>query len=89
MKIVIVCCMLFSTLSMHAQLVGTWNTGNDNTKIEITEVNGAYEGEIVSSNNAKAPIGSKLLKEVQLVNGEWKGKLFAAKKGEWMDTLLL
>ncbi|MEM6700159.1 MAG: hypothetical protein AAF599_17275 [Bacteroidota bacterium] len=88
MKIIIVCCMLFSTLSMHAQLVGTWNTGKDNTQIEITEVNGVYEGKIASSDNAKAPIGKQLLKDIQLVDGEWKGKLFAAKKGEWMDAVL-
>ncbi|MEL6972866.1 MAG: hypothetical protein AAFO02_22065, partial [Bacteroidota bacterium] len=33
------------------------------TKIEITEVDGVYEGRIFSSDNDKAPIGKRLLKD--------------------------
>ncbi|MEO0723256.1 MAG: hypothetical protein AAFZ63_01860 [Bacteroidota bacterium] len=83
-------CFLLSILSMNAQqsIAGVWNTGNDNTKIEITEVDGVYEGRIFSSDNDKAPIGKRLLKDVQLVDGEWQGKLYAAKREEWMDAVL-
>ena len=90
MKIVLMFCILFSTLTMNAQqsIAGIWNTGKDNTKIEITAVNGVYEGIIVSSDNAKAKIGKILLKDIQSVGGKWKGKLFAAKKGKWMDAVL-
>ena len=90
MRILLMLCILLSSLTMDAQqsLAGIWNTGNDNTKIEITAVNDVYEGKIVSSDNAKAKIGKLLLKEVQLVDGEWKGKLFAAKRGKWMDAVL-
>ena len=90
MKIVLMCCMLVSTITMNAQqsIAGIWNTGKDNTKIEITEEEGAYEGKIISSDNAKAKIGKSLLKEIQSVDGEWQGKLFAAKKGKWMDAVL-
>ncbi|MEM9821236.1 MAG: hypothetical protein AAF985_09200 [Bacteroidota bacterium] len=90
MKIVFMCCILFSTLTMNAQpsIAGTWNTGKDNTKVEITEVNGVYEGKIVASDNDNAPIGKQLLKEIKSVDGEWKGKLFAAKRGKWMDAVL-
>lgn len=84
------CYILLSTLTMNAQQAptGIWNTGKDNTKIEIAEVNGVYEGKIVASDNAKAKIGKLLIKGVQLVDGEWKGKLFAPKRGEWMDAVL-
>jgi len=83
-------CILLSSLTMNAQqsLAGIWNTENDNTKIEITAVNDVYEGKIVSSDNAKAKIGKQILKEVKSVDGEWKGKLFAAKRGKWMDAIL-
>ncbi len=90
MKTVLMCFILFSTLTLSAQQTpsGIWNTGKDNTKIEIKEENGVYAGKIVSSDNAKAEIGKLLLKEIELVDGEWKGKLFAAKKGKWMDAVL-
>ncbi|MEM9833216.1 MAG: hypothetical protein AAF944_21460 [Bacteroidota bacterium] len=91
MKIILVLtCALLFRLSLNAQQppVGIWNTGKDNTKIEIAEVDGVYKGEIVSSDNTKAKIGKLLLKEVKSVDGEWKGKLFAAKRGEWMDAVL-
>ena len=83
-------CFFLSTLMVNAQssIAGVWNTGNDNTKVEIAEVDGVYEGKIFSSDNADAPIGKRLLKDIQLVDGEWKGKLFAAKRGEWMDAVL-
>ncbi|MEL6655311.1 MAG: hypothetical protein AAFP77_13780 [Bacteroidota bacterium] len=83
-------CFFLSTLILSAQqsIAGVWNTGNDNTKIEIAEVDGIYEGKILSSDNDKAPIGKRLLKDVQLVDGEWKGKLYAAKREEWMDAVL-
>lgn len=90
MKIIVMCFLLISSLSMNAQqsIAGTWNTGKENTKIEITEVDGLYQGKIVSSDNEKVKIGKLLLKEVRSVRKGYKGKLFAAKKGEWMDAML-
>ncbi|MEM6318769.1 MAG: hypothetical protein AAF960_13940 [Bacteroidota bacterium] len=91
MKITLISYLLFFALSINAQSqspAGIWNTGKDNTKIEITETNGVYTGKILSSDNAKAKIGKQLLKDIQSVDGEWKGKLFAAKRGKWMDAVL-
>lgn len=90
MKIVITFCLLVSALTMNAQqsIAGIWNMGQDNTKIEITEDNGVYGGNIASSDNSKAKIGKQLLKDVKLVDGEWKGKLFAPKKSKWFDAVL-
>ncbi|MDX2245158.1 MAG: hypothetical protein SF052_00165 [Bacteroidia bacterium] len=90
MKVLITCCILFSTLVMHAQvpLTGIWDMGQDNTKIEITENNGIYQGRIVSSDNTNAKIGNLILKEVKSVGGKWKGKLYSPKKKEWFDAVL-
>lgn len=90
MKIAITFCFLLSALSMSAQqsLTGIYNTGKDNTKIEMTEENGVYEGRIVSSDNANAKIGNQLIKDVKYVDGEWKGKMFAPKKKKWFDAVL-
>lgn len=89
MKAVFTFCMLLSVMTMNAQesLLGVWNTGTDNSKIEIAEVDGTYEGKLVSSDNAKAKIGKLIIKDLKSVDGEWKGKLFAAKKGKWLDAV--
>ena len=90
MRIVVMCFLLISSLSMSAQqsIAGIWNTGKENTKIEITEVDGLYQGKIISSDNEQAKIGKLLLKDIKSVRKGYKGKLFAAKKGEWMDAEL-
>lgn len=90
MKMLITCLLVFSAISMQAQesIAGIWNTGKDNTKIEITKEDGAYVGKIQSSDNAKAETGTLMLKEVKAVAGEWKGKLYSPKKGKWYDAVL-
>lgn len=89
-KITIILFALFATLSMKAQqsIVGIWNTGEENTKIEITESNGAFSGKILSSDDAKAKIGNQILKDFKFNNGEGRGKMYAAKKGKWYDAVL-
>lgn len=90
MKIVFTCCMFLLTITMHAQqsLVGSWNTGKDNTKIEITAENGVYEGKIVSSDNTNAKIGNQILKDIKLVSGKWQGKMYSPKKNKWYNAVL-
>ncbi len=88
-KLSILILVFFTAISMNAQsLVGIWNTGEDNTKIEITEDNGVFFGKILSSENAKANIGKQIIKDVKLIDGEYKGQLYAAKKGKWYDAVL-
>jgi len=80
---------LFSTLSMNAQLIAdVWNTGEDNTKVELTENDGIVTGIILSSDNSEAKIGNQILKDFKMSNGEWKGKIYAAKRGEWYDATI-
>lgn len=90
MKTLITLCFLFSALNMHSQqsLTGTWNTGQENTIIEITEINKVYSGKIISSDNDNAKIGNQLLKEVKLTGGKWKGKMYSPKKNKWFDAVL-
>lgn len=82
--------LLLLTLTMNAQQAfeGVWNTGKENTKIEISEQDGTYGGVIVSSDNAKVEQGTEILKDVKSVDGEWKGKVFALKRGKWLDAVL-
>ena len=90
MKAILTLCILFFSLTMHAQtpITGIWDMGQDNTKIEIKVNNGIYEGRLASSDNPKAKIGNLILKDVKSVGGTWKGKLYSVKKKKWFDAVL-
>ena len=62
-KLSVLIAMFFCTIALVAQspIEGIWNTGKENTKIEIAAADGIYAGKIVSSDNAKAKIGALLL----------------------------
>ncbi len=91
LKLVIALCFTTLAFSLNAQqaINGIWNTGQDNTLIEIKEKNGSYEGRVFSSDNNKAVIGNLFVKEVKSVSGKWKGKLYSPKKQEWFDAVFL
>lgn len=86
----VLCAFLLSIISLQAQKAptGVWNTGSDNSQIEITEVDGSYVGTLISSDNAKAKIGKQLIKDLESDGKTWKGKLFAPKKGKWLDATI-
>ena len=90
MKIIFTFCMLLSAITMNAQssIAGIWNTGQDNTQIEITEESSVYSGKIISSDNDQVKIGNLLLKEVKASGGKWKGKMYSPKKDKWFNAVL-
>jgi len=84
--LVLIFSLLGSALFAQTDLTGTWDTGKDSTLVKIFEMEGVYLGEIVSSDNPKAEIGRQLIKDLKNEDGEWKGKLYAVKKKEWVDA---
>jgi hypothetical protein len=80
--------LLLSTFSAMAQqsIIGRWNSGQENTVIEIKEIKGKVEGRIVSSDNTKAPIGRLILKGVFREEGYISGSLYSLRKGKWFDA---
>ncbi len=79
------------TMIMSAQELteAIWLTGEENTKIETYQKDGMWYGKIISSDNRKAKIGKDILHEFKLVDGEWTGKLFAAKRNKMMDAIIV
>ena len=69
----------FSVFS-QSHLIGNWDTGEDNTKIEISESNGIITGKIKSSDNHKAKIGKVVLNDLKKDDNNWKGEIYAAKR---------
>lgn len=78
--------LFVSNLFAQSDLSGTWYTGAANTLVKIHTLEGEVFGEIVSSDNPKAKIGKKIIKDLKQEDSNWEGKLYAAKKKEWYDA---
>ncbi|MDX1907206.1 MAG: DUF2147 domain-containing protein [Bacteroidia bacterium] len=80
--------LLLSLAGLQAQTApaGVWNTGQDNTLVEITNVEGRYVGKLISSDSPNAKIGNLLLKDLKPNGGAWKGQLYAPKRSAWYDA---
>ena len=88
LSILFIVLFYISALSAQDSLKGIWLTGEENTKIETYQKDGAWFGKIVSSDNPNAKIGTNILRDFKRENGEWKGKIFAAKRGKIMDAVI-
>lgn len=89
MKIIVLILSLFiSPIVVLAQesILGHWNTGQENTVIEIQETEGKMEGRIISSDNPKAPVGKLILKDLYSDKNLLKGKLYSPKRDRWFDA---
>lgn len=72
-------------MQQHA-IEGKWNTGQENTIVEIQKENGEYFGKIVSSD--KVDSGTLILKDFKSDGDNWKAKLYSFKKEKWMNASL-
>jgi uncharacterized protein (DUF2147 family) len=82
MSSILLAMMLYFPLCAEAQsgLEGVWNTGEDNSKVEIFEQDGEYFGKLISSDNPKAKMGTEILRNFSQVNGIWQGTIYAVKR---------
>jgi len=75
----------FAKVIGQEPIEGIWNTGKENTKVEIKLEDDQYTGTIMSSDNSKAPLGKLLLKEIS-TNKPYRGKIFVARQKKWFDA---
>ena len=80
-QLFLVSVMTMTSLAAQSTIEGMWNTGKDNTIVQMYEKDGAWYGKIVSSDNAKAELGIDILRRFKQKRGGWKGKLYAPKRG--------
>jgi uncharacterized protein (DUF2147 family) len=78
--------LIGSSVFAQSAITGTWNTGEQNTLVEIVKEGEAYAGKVISSNNDKLKTGTLLIKDVKLKKKKWKGQMYAPKKDEWYDA---
>ncbi len=88
MKNTFIICLLFASINVFSQstLDGVWNTGNNNTIIEVTESNGTITGKIKSSDKADIEIGKVILKDLKEEDDKWVGSIYAHKRKQWYDV---
>lgn len=68
------------SLSAQEDVKGKWQTGDDNTVVEIYQKDGAVFGKIISSDNAKATINLDVMKNFICKDGQWNGEIYSLKK---------
>lgn len=90
MKNIFILALSFFSFSALAQsdISGIWLTGEENTKIEISESDGVLTGKIHSSENPKAQVGNTMLKNLKQKGNTWTGQLYAAKRDKWVDVTI-
>ena len=90
MKNIILLVLTLSSFSIFGQsnLIGNWDTGDDNTIIEISESAGEATGKIKASDNPKATIGKVMLKDLKQKDQTWEAKIYAAKRQKWYDAVI-
>jgi uncharacterized protein (DUF2147 family) len=76
------------SLLAAAPLSGVWNAGEDNTRIETYQKDGAWFGKILSSDNSKAKVGTDILLGFTEADGVWTGKMFAPKRDKTVDATI-
>jgi len=69
-------------------LEGNWQTGEDNSVVQVFEQDSEYFGKLVSSDNPNAKMGTQILRNFKQVDGVWKGTLYAAKRDQLLDAVI-
>lgn len=86
-SIAVLVMLLLGAVPMNAQSIeGLWNTGNENTLVDIQKANDTYQGTISASDNSKVAKGKLLVKNVVKKGNTYKGKIYAIKRGKWYDA---
>ena len=87
MRKVFVALTLFIGLSAFSQneIVGKWDTGKENSVVEIYEKSGELFGKIISSDRAEV-VGKINLRNLENKGDHWEGELFVFKRRSWYDV---
>ena len=83
--------LMFSIVYVSAQqsLEGLWETGKEETIIEVSFSSEQLIGKIKSSNNEEVEMGKIILKDLRSEGNNWVGKIYAVKKKEWYNVEII
>jgi uncharacterized protein (DUF2147 family) len=90
MKYLVVGLLMVIASPLYSQtqspLLGIWDTGQENTHVEIFDEEGMLTGKIISSDNDKVKIGLVMLKDLEEKDGYWEGKIYSLRRKDWFDA---
>lgn len=91
MKNILIIISFFPFLMGFSQpdIEGVWDTGRDNTFIQIYKSSGQFLGKVVSSDNEKAEPGMQVMRNIKKVKDHWEGEFYIPTFGKWMDVELM
>ena len=69
-------------------IVGFWQTGKNNTVVEIYEKDGLFFGKVIKSKKVGASIGKDLITNCRLIDGKYYGELNNLKSNETFNIIL-
>jgi uncharacterized protein (DUF2147 family) len=80
--------IVFTSVFAHAQkpVEGVWATGKDNTMVEIRGTDDVLEGKIQASDNPKAEVGTRIIKNLREDDGSYKGELYIIRMQRWVNA---
>lgn len=68
--------------------LGVWLYKEDGSKIEIWESEGKLFATVIATGNPSTKAGTQILKDFEILDGQWKGKYHIIKKKRWVDATL-
>ena len=71
-------------LFAQASIEGRWDTGEQQSRVEISTTAQGITGTIVSSDEPRV-VGKKNLRNLKKVGEHWEGELYAFKRQRWFD----
>jgi hypothetical protein len=66
-------------------LAAIWLTSTEGDKIETYQKDGKWFGKLVASNSKDAPLGTTVLRNFVLIDGQWCGQVYSIKRDQEAD----
>lgn len=83
--------MVGTCLGVYAQeaIEGIWQTGKDNTIIEIQKSANHWIGKVVSSDHEDATPGQVVIRNLVRGEDDWKGEFYVPPLDSWLDATVV
>ncbi|NLR91545.1 MULTISPECIES: DUF2147 domain-containing protein [Flammeovirga] len=76
---------MISFISFGQDIKGKWNTGKEDTIVEI-KGDDVLEGKISSTHNPKGKVGTVILRDLKKKGDHYEGEIYSIKKDEWYNA---
>jgi len=78
--------LLASSLWAQNPLEGVWLVGKKNTKVQTYQKGDEWFGKVIETDSPKMKIGTDILLNFKMVDGEWLGQMYVVRFGKKMNA---